>query len=64
MARISGLSRLMVCTGVHELDDPPDPHGRVRRPGWWAQAADSAPAGLLSANRAASPHEELSHDRS
>jgi hypothetical protein len=33
MARISGLSRPTVYTGVHELDDPPDPGGRVRRSG-------------------------------
>ena len=33
MARISGLSRPTVYAGVHELEDPPDPGGRIRRPG-------------------------------
>jgi hypothetical protein len=33
MARISGLSRPTVYAGVGELDDPPDPRGRIRRPG-------------------------------
>jgi hypothetical protein len=33
MARISGLSRPTVFAGVRELDEPPDPRGRIRRPG-------------------------------
>jgi hypothetical protein len=33
MARLTGLSRPTVYTGVRELDDSPDPRGRVRRPG-------------------------------
>lgn len=30
MARLSGLSRPTVYAGARQLDDPPDPHGRVR----------------------------------
>jgi hypothetical protein len=33
MARISGLSRPTVYAGVRELDERPDPGGRVRRRG-------------------------------
>jgi hypothetical protein len=33
MARISGLSRPTVYAGVRELEEPPDPRGRIRRPG-------------------------------
>ncbi len=33
MARISGLSRPTVYAGVRGLDVPPDPRGRIRRPG-------------------------------
>ena len=33
MARISGLSRPTVYAGARELAAPPDPRGRVRRPG-------------------------------
>jgi hypothetical protein len=33
MARISGLSRPTVYAGVRELDDRPNPGGRIRRPG-------------------------------
>jgi Rhodopirellula transposase DDE domain len=49
MARISGLSRPTVYTGVHELDDPPDPHGRVRRPGGGPKRLTKRQPGLLSA---------------
>jgi hypothetical protein len=31
MAKISGLSRPTVYTGTRELDQPPDPRGRIRR---------------------------------
>jgi Rhodopirellula transposase DDE domain len=33
MARLTGLSRPTVYAGVRQLDDPPDPRGRVRGPG-------------------------------
>ncbi len=46
MARISGLSRPTVSTGVHELDDP---HGRVRRPGGGPKRLTKRQPGLLSA---------------
>jgi hypothetical protein len=49
MARISGLSRPTVYTGVHELDDPPDPHGRVRRPGDGPKRLTKRQPSLLSA---------------
>jgi hypothetical protein len=49
MARISGLSRPTVYTGVHKLDDPPDPHGRVRRPGGGPKRLTARQPGLLSA---------------
>jgi hypothetical protein len=42
MARISGLSRPTVYTGVRELDDPPDPGGRIRRPGGGPSAWSSS----------------------
>jgi hypothetical protein len=49
MARISGLSRPTVYTGVHELDDPPDPHGRVCRPGGGPKRLTKRQPSLLSA---------------
>lgn len=49
MARISGLSRPTVYTGVHELDDPPDPHGRVRRLGGGPKRLTKRQPSLLSA---------------
>jgi hypothetical protein len=49
MARIRGLSRPTVYTGVHELDDPPDPHGRVRRPGGGPKRLTKRQPSLLSA---------------
>jgi hypothetical protein len=49
MARISGLSRPTVYTGGYELDDPPDPHGRVRRPGGGPKRLTERQPGLLSA---------------
>jgi DNA-binding phage protein len=33
VARITGLSRTTVLRGLRELAAPPDPSGRVRRPG-------------------------------
>jgi Rhodopirellula transposase DDE domain len=49
MARISGLSRPTVYTGVHELDDPPDPGGRVRRSGGGPKRLVERQPGLLEA---------------
>ena len=49
MARISGLSRPTVYTGMHELDDPPDPTGRVRRPGGGPKRLVERQPGLLEA---------------
>ena len=49
MARISGLSRPTVYTGVRELDDPPDPRGRVRRSGGGPKRLGERQPGLLAA---------------
>src|SRR5215212_10392840 len=49
MARISGLSRPTVYTGVRELDAPPDPHGRIRRPGGGPRRLVERQPGLLAA---------------
>jgi hypothetical protein len=49
MARISGLSRPTVYTGVRELEERPDPHGRVRRPGGGPKRLVDRDPGLLAA---------------
>jgi hypothetical protein len=49
MARISGLSRPTVYTGVRELEDPPDPGGRIRRPGGGPKRLVKRQPGLLAA---------------
>jgi hypothetical protein len=49
MARISGLSRPTVYTGVRELEGPPDPRGRVRRPGGGPKRLAARDPGLLAA---------------
>jgi Rhodopirellula transposase DDE domain len=49
MARISGLSRPTVSTGVRELEDPPDPGGRIRRPGGGPKRLVQRQPGLLAA---------------
>jgi Rhodopirellula transposase DDE domain len=49
MARISGLSRPTVYAGVRELDDPPDPRGRIRRPGGGPKRLAERDPGLLRA---------------
>ena len=49
MARISGLSRPTVYAGVRELDAPPDPRGRVRRPGGGPKRLTERQPGLLAA---------------
>ena len=49
MARISGLSRPTVYTGVRELDAPPEPRGRVRRPGGGPKRLVERQPGLLAA---------------
>jgi hypothetical protein len=49
MARISGLSRPTVYTGVGELEDPPDPGGRSRRPGGGPKRLVQRQPGLLAA---------------
>jgi len=49
MARLTGLSRPTVYTGVRELDDPPDPRGRVRRPGGGPKRLVNRDPGLLQA---------------
>ena len=49
MARISGLSRPTVYAGVRELDAPPDPHGRIRRPGGGPRRLVERQPGLLAA---------------
>jgi hypothetical protein len=49
MARISGLSRPTVYVGVRELDDPPDPRGRIRRPGGGPKRLTERDPGLLRA---------------
>jgi hypothetical protein len=47
MARISGLSRPTVYAGVRELDDPPDPGGRIRRLGGGPRRLVERQPGLL-----------------
>src|SRR5512132_135360 len=49
MARISGWSRPTVYSGVRELDAPPDPHGRIRRPGGGPRRLVERQPGLLAA---------------
>jgi hypothetical protein len=49
MARISGLSRPTVYTGVRELDEQPDPRGRIRRPGGGPKRLVERDPGLLAA---------------
>jgi hypothetical protein len=49
MARISGLSRPTVYAGVRQLDDPPDPRGRVRDPGGGPKRLTKRQPGLLEA---------------
>jgi hypothetical protein len=49
MARVSGLSRPTVYAGVRELDDPPDPGGRIRRPGGGPKRLTERDPGLLQA---------------
>ena len=49
MARISGLSRPTVYTGVRELEIPPDPGGRIRRPGGGPKRLVERQPGLLAA---------------
>jgi hypothetical protein len=49
MARLTGLSRPTVYAGVRQLDDPPDPRGRVRRPGGGPKRLVKRQPGLLQA---------------
>jgi transposase len=49
MARISGLSRPTVYSGVRELDERPDPGGRVRRAGGGPKRLVERQPGLLAA---------------
>ena len=49
MARISGLSRPTVYAGVRELEERPDPGGRVRRPGGGPKRRTMTDPGLLAA---------------
>jgi hypothetical protein len=49
MARISGLSRPTVYAGVRELEERPDPGGRVRRPGGGPKRRTTSDPGLLAA---------------
>jgi hypothetical protein len=49
MARLSGLSRPTVYAGVRELDERPDPGGRVRRRGGGPKRRTTADPGLLVA---------------
>jgi hypothetical protein len=49
MARLTGLSRPTVYAGVRELDDPPDPRGRIRRPGGGPKRLVERDPGLLGA---------------
>jgi hypothetical protein len=49
MARISGMSRPTVYKGLHELDEPPRPWGRVRRPGGGAKRLADTCSGLVKA---------------
>jgi Rhodopirellula transposase DDE domain len=49
MARISGLSRPTVYAGVRELDERPDPGGRIRRWGGGPKRRTTTDPGLLAA---------------
>jgi transposase len=49
MARISGLSRPTVYAGVRELEERPDPGGRIRRPGGGPKRRTTSDPGLLAA---------------
>ena len=49
MARLSGLSRPTGYTGVRELDDSPDPRGRIRRRGGGPKRLVERDPGLLQA---------------
>jgi transposase len=49
MARISGLSRPTVYAGVRELEERPDPGGRVRRRGGGPKRRTTSDPGLLAA---------------
>jgi hypothetical protein len=49
MARISGLSRPTVYAGVRELEEPPNPGGRIRRPGGGPKRLAERQPGLLAA---------------
>jgi hypothetical protein len=49
MARLTGLSRPTVYAGVRELDDPPDPRGRIRRLGGGPNRLAERQPGLLDA---------------
>ncbi len=51
MARISGLSRPTVYAGVRQLDEQPDPHGRVRGPGGGPKRLVERQPGLLRSTR-------------
>jgi hypothetical protein len=49
MARISGMSRPTVYAGRRELEEPPDPQGRVRRPGGGPKRLRDTDPGLVEA---------------
>jgi transposase len=49
MAHLTGLSRPTVYAGVRQLDDPPDPRGRVRGPGGGPKRLVERQPGLLEA---------------
>jgi transposase len=49
MARISGMSRPTVYTGMRELEEPPDPGGRVRRLGGGPRRLTTRDPGLVEA---------------
>jgi len=49
MARLSGMSRPTVYAGVRELEEPPDPHGRIRRPGGGPKRLRDTDPGLVEA---------------
>jgi hypothetical protein len=49
VARLTGLSRPTVYAGVRQLDDPPDPRGRVRGPGGGPKRLAERQPGLLGA---------------
>jgi Rhodopirellula transposase DDE domain len=49
MARLGGMSRPTVYAGVRELDEPPDPHGRIRRPGGGPKRLRDTDPGLVEA---------------